>query len=362
MCFEDPGIAMKNESGHDGGSNCSLKLSSAIFRFLCSFHGLEAGFPCIRIFGLVFWVIGAATFPFTQSLYVLHATVLTTENKALSDLLVLFGGLNFMLTTFASMFTFIINHRVVENLIQTDLRNSRDVVMPILICIPFILTCVSILCRADDVMTRVAFANYLCFEISSMIFFMIYFNATGHIVVQLGKLRETVQRRRSSSSFVMRQKLRIREDIRVINSTFARSLALPHLQFFIGTTSTFVLDPYFSMFEKALLIGTFLSGTMMIIRVAQIGSQIISQCLDTEFHLWSLRMNPENTQNRLEQSEMMEFLRFREEWDTLRVAWFTLNLGGLLQYVLSIITCVAVVLQFDYKVVRSITALASQSP
>ena len=61
----------------------------------------------------------------------------------------------------------------------------------------------------------------------------------------------------------------------------------------------------------------------------------------------------------LKRQELTNVFRFREEWDSLKVASFSINLNSFLRYVATQVTFLIVVLQIEYEVTRTMNALAA---
>lgn len=351
---------MNAEGKRSRAPGCVTKIPGVVLRLAGSFHGLEIGFPKIRILGLFFWSLAAATYPFTVLLYFYYTTFQTRDQVGLSDITSAFGAFNFMLSTLASIFTFIVNHKSVERLLAIDASSAVNVFVPLLCGIPFFLTCMSIISRTDEIVIFVGYVNYVTFDASMTIFFVLYMNVNSSVLGQLERLYQVTQKDNYSWNFLMREKLRIRQEIRVINSIFALPLALHYVQLFIGVIFDFAATMGHSMhpYEKSILMGSLFTYLVTLLRAAHMGSQITSKCLDTEFHLMTLAVHTTASRDTTERSEAINVLRFRGEWDALKVACFESSLENFIKYLSAMVTCVAVVLQFDYKVVRFITNLA----
>lgn len=342
---------------------CLGRVSNVVFRFACACHGLKTGFPKVRISGLIVWFIVAATSPFTVSLYFLHMTFLSEDQPGLSDVTGAIGAFNFMLSEFAAMFAFIFKHETVERLLQIDVRNGGDVLFPMICSIPFFITCASIINRMDNDAVMIGYANYVGFELSMTVFFMVHSNVSESILAQLKELHELTRKADVSWNHLLLEKLRIREQMALANSIFARPLAFYHIQVFIAVVFDFasIMGHTMHIHEKSLLMASLFAYLIVLAYAARKGSTILSQCVETEFQIWKLVVSRADLRQTGRQSEVIGIFRFREEWDTLQVASLTLTSRNFLVFLSTVVTCVAVVLQFDYKVVRTITGLAQSS-
>ena len=132
------------------------------------------------------------------------------------------------------------------------------------------------------------------------------------------------------------------------------------MQLFIGVIFDFaaMMGQAMHIYEKSLLMASLFTYTVVLVKAAHKGSRVISKSLETESHMWTHLVTRTGLLSASERWEVAGVLRFREEWDALEVACFTSNLGNFSKFLSTTITCVAVVLQFDYKAVRCITNLA----
>lgn len=355
---------MKATHKNLGLSACLVSASGSLFRFICSCHGLEAGFPKIRILSLPLWFAAAVTWPFTVTIFFLYTTILSEDRVGLSEVTGAMAAINYLLVTLASMNAFIRNRKKVEGLLRGEATTVLDVFVPLLCSIPLLVTCLSLLCRVGSLPMIMGYANYIAFKLSATAFSMIYASIGSSIVLQLAKLDKLNRTRDVSWNYLLSEKFRIRKEIETVNSVFALPLTLHYSLLILGVTSD-VADAMSSTlryFEKILLLISSFTYLVSMAYGAYKGSLIMSQSVNTEFYIWTLVISRADERNSDRQWEAIGAFRFREEWDTLRVACFTSKLGNFILFLSASFTCVAVVLQFDYKVARYISSLTNSAP
>ena len=354
---------MKSSQQPSEAVRFSARLSSVVFRFVCSCHGLDLGFPRIRVVGIAFWLVVSASYPFTVLLYFRHQTHLTQDEVSLSDVMAAVGGIVYIVSTLASVNAFIVKHKKVERLLRSDPTAPEDVFVSMLCSAPFFVTCIGVISRAKDVVLLIGYMNYVSFDFSKIAFFIIYANVSSSLLARLGRLNKVIQRAGMRRDYLTREKLSIREDIMTVNSIFARYLSLHYVQLFVDVVFDFaaVMGDLLRNYEKAFLLASLCTRMIMLHQAARKGSLIISQCLDTEFQLWALGIDRPDVHKSATLWETMRVFRFREEWDTLKVACFTSSSANFFRYLSTVVTCVAVVMQFDFKVLRTMTNL-TKSP
>ena len=339
-------------------SDVLSECSKFIFRFVCACLGLEAGFPAISYLGLLFWSIAAATCPIMAALFAHYRT--TSDELSFLDVTSAAQGIIFVLTTFAFVYACIVHRSKVERVVQTEVVNASDVLIVILGSLPMFALCYSVLRRARETMIIVGYTNVIIFHFGTTAFFVIHTNASRGLLVQLERLHEQTRRSRLSWNYLMREKLRIRRQIRAVNFVFSSCLGFHYIGLFVATILTlgYVMGRGMRMHEKSVLLMNLLTYVATLLRTARQSSRIILQCLETEFHVWRLFVNRVDLPGDEKQSNAVDFFRFREEWDTLQVACFSANSANFAKYLCTVVTCVAVVLQFDFKVQRVLRNLA----
>lgn len=156
------------------------------------------------------------------------------------------------------------------------------------------------------------------------------------------------------------KKWRIREVIRVANSTFAQIFLVTYIQSFIlvifvlGNAISGVLSGTTGVLASALL----LSIMVLMIVLAKKCSSFYALCIETDQLL--LEGIRSSKLCRSCHADLSSVLRFNEAWDTFKLGCFTHSSENFLKFLATGLTCVAISLQFDIRVIRALNALSSQ--
>lgn len=343
---------------------CVIGIADVTLRFLCAFHGLQTGFPRVRRLSFVLWFVCVVTSPLTTWIYFYLTVYLATQHVSLSSITTTIAAFNFLLGTLFTIFVFIVKHDAIEKLLKSHVRDATDVFIPLACCVPSLTMYVSSLIRMNDVAVLIAYPNFMIFTISMTIHLMVHLNLINNVLQKLKRLHVSLGRAGGDWSSVALEKLRIRKDLQTINSLFALPLSMHFIQFYAAVlfNSAAMMGSTMRSYEDYLLLISGATPTVNLLLVACKGSRVVSQFLEIENLALSLSVTANTVSRNGKQLEAMNIFRFREEWDTVQALCFTLNIGGFLKFMLTVFTCTAVILQFDYKVVRSITSLAESRP
>ena len=353
-------LARKSSGVSDFGS----RICDLVFCFVCACHGLRTGFPGLRRAACIYWFISALSAPFTCAIYFYAMIIAPTKHVSLSQVISSVGLFNFMISAFASLFIFVVKHKNIEELLQSSGRNSADIVVPILAWIPFVVYYVIAMMTTRKIEIILGIVNYFNFTNSMTIFVMVYLDIINDLLLRLRKLHELCRATRIHFKALASEKSRIRGRIETINTYFAFPLAVQYLQIFIAFLYVFATLIRDSESKRLNGLGVqSLAGTLVgflgaIFFIAWRASRLIAQCHATESQLMILAENDAGLRDSSQRMDLRDIFRYRQEWDSLMVGCFECSVSSLLRYMATVTTCVAVVLQFDFEVVRTINSLA----
>lgn len=164
------------------------------------------------------------------------------------------------------------------------------------------------------------------------------------------------------------QKERIRKDISILNELFAVPLVFIYCQiptaaitlFIYFVTDTLLLESYVSFFSQV-------SFVIFVFVMARRCNAVMSLLIEVE-HRLLLKLNAMSSFGGLRTSSMghdcpqlqWQALRFDENWDSIHIGCFVHDQRTVVSFMASCVTCLAVVLQFDFKVVRVVNDLAAK--
>lgn len=161
------------------------------------------------------------------------------------------------------------------------------------------------------------------------------------------------------------EKWAIRDEIHMCNSLFAMPLSLLYVQIFLRIivslnylfTGTLHIEPFVYIVGQAFYL------TEVFI-VAQRSSELTAYIYNVERNVFqksrkillgAICLTPSD-----DLPLQCEVLCFNEKWDSLRVGFYVHSQGTFVAFLVTSVTCIAVVLQFDFKIVQIIKDLADR--
>lgn len=160
----------------------------------------------------------------------------------------------------------------------------------------------------------------------------------------------------------LRGRWEIRDQIQKINSIFAVSISLYYFQSFLAaifiSAGVILGGSKYSLGTVTLL--TFCCHVLALYLMASNASDVDFSAGKLQCDV--LRRLSLNADSAVYDTLLVNTFHFREDWDSLRVGCFAHSLRSLGGFVAAVTTNAAVVLQFDYRVVRTISDAADRIP
>lgn len=261
----------------------------------------------------------------------------------------------FVLTSLHATFIFVTRRESIVSLLKTGNRRVRDVVLPWVTMLPYIVM-VIVFGTAENLIRRVALVHAL---IMTAGFNLVYTDILENNRALLRDVSRCVERLELSS--VARKKWHVREQIQKTNDSLAWLLSGYYVQILVGIVLSFTdtLAETKSYDAGYMSFGALLSFMFQIFLLAYGSSACASLCQKTEGSFSKL-IDISDAACEKCQGKYLRVLKFREEWDSLKVGCFSQNVPNFLSFLITCITCVAVLLQFDFKVMGILSRLASQ--
>lgn len=334
-----------------------------IFRVACLFHGLQTGYkPRIWLtrFLWMTWLVILISFLGTLPLNYQLETAVFEGHMSLSELTTSGHELLQCATVLCTVLLVLWEHDNIEPLLQKHERPPQKIVFPLVSILPSLLELgfrAKLLNQWFEVYTRIRslFTNF-----TMGIFFMIYVDMMSNFVKNQERILRNIATGRPNTKSVAAEKWKIRHQIKTVNSVFAMSLSAHYLLVFMTVVSSFaqIIRHKPDLEDAIFMICALLVNLLQLLVLAHESSVLKRQSIDIECFLLR-QIKAEDTSRNSLYTDLLAVLRFREEWDVLQVGCFTHDVANFLKFLATVITCVAVVLQFDYKVVRKITTLSS---
>lgn len=194
-------------------------------------------------------------------------------------------------------------------------------------------------------------------EFSRSCFFMIYTDILINLENVQREISALADNMATNDEEILRRKWELRQRIQKVNDMFAWFLALHHLQIFLSASRGVIhfLEPAYSYLDRATIITRNIAVILQLFDLARRSSTFKRLCQDIE-PKFSAGIQ-ENAVNRDDTKQMQVVMRFHEDLDTLRNGCFALGAEDFMSFTLWSATCAAVVLQFDFLIVRALNSL-----
>lgn len=334
--------------------------ADVFFQVLLAFYGLQTSSAPRRWITLVsslFWITMVTVFPFGDPKDAVVRLISAGSSRlSLSELMGNFGVISYSIMAVYSVFLLTRRHKEIEPLLQRSGRSMTYVLQFVVFIAPITVFSILPIYSNMGVSVQLKCLTFLLFYVSTVAFQLVYEDVVENLVKSHARLRVSLMFPKLSWSTLTSEKWRIRDQTRDINSVFSFPLTIFYLQLLWVTVYHIgeIIE------RKQTLLNAFLLGLCGFLIVAQIlrlaccSSEVIKLCLEQESELLR-RLCRDATLTNTENAAI-KLMQFREEWDSLRVGCFVHSLANFLRFVSVLTTCVAVVLQFDFRVMRKISS------
>lgn len=254
------------------------------------------------------------------------------------------------LISFVQLF---VMHNDIEPMLQTNERQFKDFSVHFICSAVIVPKYIRLWSHGSR--SAVLKTYFLLLEAFMAMFLIIYNDILIHSQKTQANILELARNLESNSQKILNEKWRLRRRIERVNRLFAWILGLYHLRIFMSGVQA-VRDFLGREKSTAHIIWIMLEQIAMMVQlfdIAMKASALQRSSLEIEKHFPSgIRRD---TQRRL--NEILLALQFHEDLDTLRNGCYSLGSGKFLSFLMTSFTCAAVVLQFDFQVVRTLTTL-----
>lgn len=202
--------------------------------------------------------------------------------------------------------------------------------------------------------------NFLLQYTTMVTSLVVYEDMACNLVRDHTRIRDATRAETLNWKNLISAKWRTRDQTRKINALYAGPLVVLYSNMFLSAVYIGAelilrnLRPWILFFATL----NHICFMIQMILLAHKATEVRNVCEETESGLLR-RLSERSTLDYVDSATMASF-RFHDEWDSLRVGCFAHNLQNFWRYISVVTTCVAVVLQFDYRVVRAINDLSNQ--
>lgn len=350
-------------SGADGFRLPEKTVVDRIFRALCFINGLHVGAKPRRwqtIPYKLIWLCTAILHIGVVSKTMLEYSVTTEDKPSLTVLLERANDCLYVVTNLYVVFVFITKRDLINTLLQTRNRRFSDLVIPLAAMLPYTASA-SIFLTGDETVQQLLLEA--CTEHGNLImtgFNLLYTDVLRNNHELLQDILRSV--RELELNNLTEKKWHVREQIRKTNDIFAWILSAYYLQILVAIVLSFggTLSQETEFGPGCVIFLALSSFMLQHWRFASTSSDCISKCHEAEINFSKL-VDRADTVCETCQMRYFRLLHFRGEYDSLRVGCFSQNTPNFLSYLITCITCLAVVLQFDFKVMGAMTKLAERN-
>lgn len=216
---------------------------------------------------------------------------------------------------------------------------------------------------AQDTMGVVNEFYYALVHYSLMVFFLASSDAVINVKKAHANLLDLTADIDANLELIRRLKWELRDRVQSINDIFSWTWGMHCGLLFNSTIFVVVevMDEDLSFPDKIVLLMANFSSLLRLYRLAAESSSLKELCLKAESKV--LNATQASGSDRAEgiPGTFLSTIAFREDWDILRNGCFPLELTSFLSLLIYNVTCTAVVLQFDYRVLQSLELMSANS-
>lgn len=342
----------------------SPTIYDTVFQIMVAMYGVRTeptSEKCVKIVSSFICLVTVLLIPFSGAYFVhwklnsLGSAALSLSELTGTSSLVLLGALSL-----SSMFSMIRRHEKIERLIRKSGRSSKDVLSFVIILVPCFIREAAAGFEHGTILFSLIVISFISLEVSATICMMIYYDTVKNLLNDLRLLDVALERPPRDLRELMSDKWRNRDRIGALNAIFATPLCLGYAQIFLSTifTLAFSIGNTTDLREMFLRVSGYLCYVFLYFLLAREASCIKTQCLETHSKL--LRCSITDSPLAHSAADAERHFRFDQDLDSLRIGCFDQSVSNYMRFLSVVTTCVAVVLQFDYKVVRTINKLSGQ--
>lgn len=274
--------------------------------------------------------------------------------QSLSDITISASVVWFTLSTVYVLLVMRMKNTEIAPLLQRNGRRLIDTVLFILLALPECMIVTKTTFTDKGFLEQLTGMIFLVQYFNMVIFFGIYKDIADALTEDLERLRRVTMDSMPRWEYLISVRWKIRDRIRTANSVFSVSLSFFYVQGIMTTVyvaAELTLQEFGTEGDVLICLSHICYFSKLII-LASKASKVRSLSKDLE------RDYLEKTCN-IGSVSYIHFVAARtykaqEDWDTMTVGCFSHNLQNFWRFVSVLTTCVAVVLQFDYRVVRMI--------
>lgn len=341
----------------------SESVSDKVFSLVCVLNGLftqTSRSQRLKVIASVMWFLMAVLWLYWLACLLHHDVLAAEEQVNLMSMVFVFNSVYYSISCLCLRLSFITRNEDFKFILKKRGRKFHDLAHIVVCASSIQVLHVHRFIEARDDFARLHEVVFFFYDMIMMSFFLLYNDAINNILeaqLELKNFAKSTLFREIDN--ILSEKWKIRNQVKKVNELFATPLVVYYSQLLMVVLFTFkqAVGTQYTSVETAILVVCQCSYLFQLFSVARKGSALAAHGFRLEIRF--LKLVPDQTA--FEHASILTVLRFREEWDVLQVACFTLSISSFLRFLASCVTCIAVVLQFDSKVVGTINRLSAAS-
>lgn len=334
-----------------------------VFRGLCAADGLRLGLErniCLKIMCFAGWLVTTIVSCGAVAYYVPGRLALEKEKVSLTVSVNLINSILTLIFAWCWKLSFMLNNDSFDYVLQVSGRRLRDI-FPLLLCLcPYLILNFVAISQFADRSLQLGRIVFVLYDFSRMNFLMLYNDALIKILKIQIELKVSIATPMTATSRdeISSRKWLIRDLITKVNDLFALPLIMFYLHFLTMVVCFFCdfFGQSSELNELSVIMASVLCDIFQALSLVNKCSTVAAHNAELEGYVFKQTLSKDGDE--LVDADFLAVFRLREECDFLRVASFTIDIRSFLKYLTFCVTLVAIVLQFDYKVVRYVKTLA----
>ena len=332
----------------------------SVFRCGCSFYGVSSasvGRTWWNRVSLAFWIVQLVLTLYICPRRILKSFAGAHEPESLCASIIAVHTAVYPAVGLYTVFWTRHNRENLQPLLARNGRRFGSVALPILSGMPELAFHVHKLLWTPRSVCRVFWSTVL--TQCSITFFLIYMDLIDTVTRDQRQLLYWVQRPALNYRVLVTMKWSIRDRIRRSNEMFAQIFLMNYLvNFFIAIyvlgrviLRDVELNTYLFLFTILLF------SFVQLYASARRCSMFKTLCEDTDQALLKQFRSCDDGYSSLH-ANLSAVFRFHDAWDEFKLGCFSHSVQNFLKFLMSGLTCIAIILQFDYNVIRTLNALS----
>lgn len=345
------------------GRHPSTSAADLMCQFLYRCLGLHSGFPKKRRFQrvtFVAWVLVHLAGFWSICVY-WQGQLSDSGTRSLSDFSIFGHDCIFIGAVVFVNFKIMLNHDEIESLVRRNGRGTGELFLQLMYGLPFALVCLRRGLTEPDAGIELKEAYFALLEFSAAVFFL----ACSDMILNLKTIHEDILALASNTDAnqdeILTLKWKSRDCLRRINELFSRIWGAYAMLMY--STAVFVVVEMvcgrLSLFDKTVTLSGDIFSSFRLYRLAEGSSSLKDSCLKVERMI--LSKYQKNEIRRDTSKKLLPTMAYREDWDILLSGCFHLESRGFLSFLATSVTCMAVVLQFDYHILQNLQEVTAKT-